>query len=269
MAVMDTLETYRDALGALAGVASCKIGIEANLGPADYPMIRLVPSRLTPGKPYSGRTIETLIYFGAQITLSEGLETVYSGLFDIEALILDEVKALGGRYIETITDEDRLDAYKLMTIRAELGEPQGWSKCIISCATTTKTLGAVAVVLAPFTATALNSDADDWTPTLVDGSVSRLLNGAASTLTRVTVAGTVAGAAASEVTIGVYKDGALVGSRVVVITTGAANAIPFEVSAVAAATGTAVFDVRATGTVGAYTFAEVTLTAERTTSRAS
>ena len=56
-----------------------------------------MPSRLTPGKPYSGRTIETLIYFGAQITLSEGLETVYAGLFDIEALILAEVKALGGR----------------------------------------------------------------------------------------------------------------------------------------------------------------------------
>jgi len=269
MAAIDILETYRDALGILAGVASCKVGIEANLGPADYPMIRLVPIRLTPGKPYAGRTIETMIYFGAQTALAEGLETVYQDLFTLETLILAQVQALGGRYIETITDEDRLDAYKLMTIRAELGEPQGYSQCVMACASTTETLGAVPVVLAPFTSAPLNTDADDWTPHLVNGTVTRLLNGAAETLTAITVAGSVSGAAASEVTIGVYMDGTLIGHRVVVNTTGAANAIAFSVSAVGWATGSAVFEVRATGTAGAYTFSGVTMTAARTTSRAS
>jgi len=122
MAAMDTLEAARDALELITGVASCKIGLEPNISPADYPLIRLVPSRLTPGRPYSGRTIDTLIYFGAQTATSEGLETVYDALFALEAAILAEVKALGGRYIETITDEDRLDAYKLMTVRVELPE---------------------------------------------------------------------------------------------------------------------------------------------------
>ena len=56
----------------IAGVASCKIGLESNISPADYPLIRVVPSRLTPGKPYGNRTIETLIYFGAQTAKSEG-----------------------------------------------------------------------------------------------------------------------------------------------------------------------------------------------------
>ena len=70
----------------------------------------------------SARTIETLIYFGAQTAKSEGLETVHDDLFDLEAAILAEVKELNGRYIETITDEDRLDAYKLMTVRVELPE---------------------------------------------------------------------------------------------------------------------------------------------------
>lgn len=119
---MDTLEAARDSLKTITGVASCKIGLEPNISPADYPLIRLVPSRLTPGKPYGGRTVETLIYFGAQTAKSEGLETVYSDLFDLEAAILAKVKALGGRYFETITDEDRLDAYKLMTIRCFLGQ---------------------------------------------------------------------------------------------------------------------------------------------------
>lgn len=118
--MMDSLEHARDALAAIPGVASCKIGIEANISPASYPMIRLVPSRITPGKPYSGRTTEALIYFGAQTVNSQGLELVYSDLFALEESILNVLRALGSRYIETITDEDRLDAYKLMVIRCEI-----------------------------------------------------------------------------------------------------------------------------------------------------
>lgn len=122
MDAMATLNAAKASLATIPGVASCDIGLEANISPADYPLIRLVPSRLTPGKPYAGRTIETLIYFGAQIANSEGLPAVYAALFDLEQDIRDKVKALGGRYIETLTDEDRLDAYKLMTVRAELVE---------------------------------------------------------------------------------------------------------------------------------------------------
>lgn len=120
MSAMTTLTAARDSLATIPGVASCKVGLEANISPADYPLIRVVPSRLTPGKPYSARTVETLIYFGAQTAKSEGLETVYGDLFDLETAIIAKIKALGGRYRETITDEDRLDAYKLMTIRCEL-----------------------------------------------------------------------------------------------------------------------------------------------------
>ena len=119
---MTTLEAARDSLATITGVASCKIGLEANISPADYPLVRLVPSRLTPGKPYGNRTVEVLVYFGAQTAKSEGLETVYGDLFDLESAIIAKVQAMGGRYRETITDEDRLDAYKLMTVRCELTE---------------------------------------------------------------------------------------------------------------------------------------------------
>jgi hypothetical protein len=122
MAAMTTLEAARDSLATITGVASCKVGLEANISPADYPLIRLVPSRLTPGRPYTARTIETLVYFGAATTKSEGLESVYGDLFDLETAILAKLQTLGGRYRETLTDEDRLDAYKLMTIRCELTE---------------------------------------------------------------------------------------------------------------------------------------------------
>lgn len=118
--MMDVLEAARDSFATIPGVKSCLIGIEKNISPADYPMIRLVPIRITLGRPYDKRTSETLIYFGMDKSESEGLEDVYAALFDLEAKIIEKIKALDGRVIETLTDEDRLDTYKLMTIRAEL-----------------------------------------------------------------------------------------------------------------------------------------------------
>lgn len=119
--MMAALEAARDALAAITGVASCKIGLEANLSPADYPMVRLVPVRITPGRPYNNRTAEVMILFGAPTAKSEGLEEVYRDLFALESEILRVVRNLGGRYMETVTDDDRLDAYKIMAARVELG----------------------------------------------------------------------------------------------------------------------------------------------------
>ena len=118
--MMATLEAVRDALALIPGVASCKVGLEANIGPGDYPLVRLVPARIIAGRPYHARECETLIYFGAPIANSEGMESVYTSLFELEAEILTVLKAQGARYRETVTDEDRLDAYKLMAIRADI-----------------------------------------------------------------------------------------------------------------------------------------------------
>lgn len=118
--MMSVLEGVRDAISTIPQVKSCAVGVEANISPADYPMVRIVPSRITPGVPYNKRTAECLIYFGMNKANSEGLEAVYESLFELEAAILAKLKTLDCRYIETVTDEDRLDTYKLMTIRAEI-----------------------------------------------------------------------------------------------------------------------------------------------------
>lgn len=118
--MMTVLEAARDSFACIDGVKSCAIGIESNISPADYPMVRIVPIRVTPGVPYGKRTAECLIYFGMNKANSEGLEKVYEALFELESALLEKVRELEGRYIETITDEDRLDAFKLMTLRVEL-----------------------------------------------------------------------------------------------------------------------------------------------------
>jgi hypothetical protein len=118
--MMAALQAVRDALAAVDGVVTCEIGLEANLSPADYPMVRLVPSRIIAGRPYHGRECETLIYFGAPIANREGLPAVYAGLFELEGKLLAVLRAGGHRYRETITDEDRLDAYKIMALRVDI-----------------------------------------------------------------------------------------------------------------------------------------------------
>lgn len=114
------LASLRDAINTLDTVETCKVGIEANISPNDYPMVRIVPERLTPGQPYQNRTVEVGIYFGVNINDSEGLQMVYENLSMLEGEIVAVIKEQGGKFIETITDEDRLDTYKLMFIRCEI-----------------------------------------------------------------------------------------------------------------------------------------------------
>jgi len=117
--MMDTLTALRDAMALVPGVASCKIGMEANITPADYPMVRIVPSTIAQGT-ISTRKCEMLIYFGQPIhEFTAGLESLYSTLFDMEAALLDAIRALrmNAVWVETILDEDRVAAYKLMAMR--------------------------------------------------------------------------------------------------------------------------------------------------------
>lgn len=125
--VFDTLVTVRDHLGALPGVATSRIGLEANMTPADYPMIRVVPAELVNGPTLQRTKIRALIYFGKPIhefTEAGRLEDLYSELFDMEASIIAALRTIGGGILakqsRTILDEDRVDAYKLMCMQVEI-----------------------------------------------------------------------------------------------------------------------------------------------------
>lgn len=48
------LASLKAALATVPDVMSCKIGLEANMTAEDYPMIRIVPSRLMPPGPLTG-----------------------------------------------------------------------------------------------------------------------------------------------------------------------------------------------------------------------
>lgn len=121
--MMAALEAARDALAAVPDCASCRVGLEDGISPAHYPLIRLVPVRITPGRGYGHRTCEVLVYFGDKLAPSEGLETVLAGLFAMEKAILDIGKAEGWRYIETVAAPNPFEApkaYQIMGVRMEI-----------------------------------------------------------------------------------------------------------------------------------------------------
>ena len=56
-AMMPALEHAKAALAGIPGLVSCEIGRKEDVSPNDYPMIQIVPTRVTPGAAYAGRTM--------------------------------------------------------------------------------------------------------------------------------------------------------------------------------------------------------------------
>lgn len=129
-AVMTNLEGLRDQLALLSGVQTCRIGLEANISPDDYPIVRIVPSDLRPHGAIGYRMdCEALIYFGRPIQPFDDtpddagrvrLEKLYAALLRMDLDIRAVVEAAGGQCFETVLDEDRLDTYKLMALKVRL-----------------------------------------------------------------------------------------------------------------------------------------------------
>lgn len=122
------LESLKTALAGLPGVQTCRIGLEDNITPDDYPIIRIVPSQHQ-REGLALMKCEALIYFGAPIQAFDDvpdtdgrvrLEKLYASLFDMDAAIRSTVIAQRGTTLDTILDEDRLDTYKLMAVRCVL-----------------------------------------------------------------------------------------------------------------------------------------------------
>lgn len=115
------LALLRDQLATVAGVQTCRIGMEANMTPDDYPMVRIVPSLLRDSPVLGQRQAECLIYFGQPIhEFTDGMEALYEELLTMEATLIEAAETGAGyyfQYIETVMDEDRVDGYKLLALR--------------------------------------------------------------------------------------------------------------------------------------------------------
>jgi hypothetical protein len=130
MTPFELLTLIKTTLASVPNTVTCQIGLEAAITADDYPLIRIVPTRLLPASEGYQRGMEVLIYFGAPLLeVKDGLEAVYEELLEMEAAILDAMRFtlihsvrdqglfVRVQYIDTITDEDRLPLYKLFASR--------------------------------------------------------------------------------------------------------------------------------------------------------
>lgn len=83
------LTDIKDALDGIAGVATCKIGLEQGISPADYPILRIVPTKREHGAALGRTKLRILVYFGAATAeADQGLEEVYEQLDTLEAALI-------------------------------------------------------------------------------------------------------------------------------------------------------------------------------------
>lgn len=121
------LQSLRERMAAIEGIKTCKIGLEQGVAHDDYPIIRIVPQDFysSGSNNWDRRKANILIYFGAAVDESaDGLESVYETLLELETKIVEACAVKGdgwrAKYTGTITDEDRLEIYKIMAVRIEV-----------------------------------------------------------------------------------------------------------------------------------------------------
>lgn len=120
----DTLKEVKKLLESVKNVKTLKIGIEPNISPSDYPIIRIVSTRneLNNDDLWS-YDIYFNVYFGAKLDEKIGLEKIYQALYTMEKDIkeaLHNVQIPKGdengliRFVDTQSDNDELKNFKIL-----------------------------------------------------------------------------------------------------------------------------------------------------------
>lgn len=122
--MIEVARHIKSALTGISGIKTVEIGIEPNLSPKDYPIIRIVPTVTKPDNVLAN-TEETPfdIYVGiADKTERDGLETVYEALEAYQNEIIKRLHLSNEAtffWRQTRQDEDRLANVKVIAIRVD------------------------------------------------------------------------------------------------------------------------------------------------------
>lgn len=120
--INNVLDSMKRKLSVIPGVLTCKVGLEANISPKDYPIIRIkVAGFMKSDKVGSTRIADLWIYFG--LPLVEGsisLETIIERLMILEEAVIDATRIgedYRSTYIRTIiSDPTEISHYQLAVV---------------------------------------------------------------------------------------------------------------------------------------------------------
>ena len=128
--MIDLLNAVKDKLATIQGITTVKVGLEPNISPKSYPIIRIVPQRTT-GQEYMRQKHSFFVYIGFKLQESQGIDTIYQTLYDVEKqvkelLVPEVIDASSHQYIvrfkESLNDEDKLKGFKVMVMSFEAEE---------------------------------------------------------------------------------------------------------------------------------------------------
>lgn len=113
-AAMDKMVADLQTIGAIQTV---RIGLEATLSPADYPIIRIIPETMTRTGDYFDREALCRIYFAEPLQLYDGLIEIYDSLLQLNDQIIKILEAsstvYSAEWIDTLMDSDQIQDYKV------------------------------------------------------------------------------------------------------------------------------------------------------------
>ena len=118
----EMLKEIETKLQGIDGIITLKIGLEANMTARDYPAIRITSSFNKRANCLS-EDMEFMVYFGDNLHEKIGLEEIYKTLYEYEyeirsRLDISQISDNGlVRWIDTRSDEDRLQGYKILVSR--------------------------------------------------------------------------------------------------------------------------------------------------------
>ena len=117
------LADLKQKLSAVQGLKTCAVGIEANLSPADYPLVRIVPNQFRKAESSHYRICDLYVYFG--LPLTEGvtsIESIYSQLLEMEQQVIEATRIgdnYRSTYQKTIVSGSEVEHYRLMVVVLE------------------------------------------------------------------------------------------------------------------------------------------------------
>lgn len=135
MNAYEYLKEIENQLKGIKGIKTLKIGLEPNLSPSDYPIIRIVPSEVKLSDDFDlwACDISFSVYFGAQLHDKIGLDKIYKELYALEYEIKErlhnfqfepnESRTRGGglcRFVITRDDGDTLKNFKILVSEFEI-----------------------------------------------------------------------------------------------------------------------------------------------------
>ena len=115
--MIEALQIIKSRLELIPDVTTCQIGLEDDISPNDYPIVRIIAGRSSDAG-YLKKKHQIKIYFGFNLSDFDGLELIYNKLYTLETAIYDalvpDLDPYLCRWIDTISDEDRIKEYKIL-----------------------------------------------------------------------------------------------------------------------------------------------------------